>query len=162
MWSPNPSLRFFVLIESGAGESNHDQHHAEVDDVSTVAARVAVRELDHGGEHTLSGLVGDNATAAVELAGNGERDESCEKDCHQRVEVADVMPGLQAEDAPQLAGVNITTRATSSAASRGQVKLRFRLSKDVLRQARAGQSQSTVTRPVRLEWRRGYRRAPPL
>src|SRR5437762_886338 len=94
-----PEFGFLVLIESGAGESNHDQHNAEVDDVSTVAACVAMRELDHGGEHTLSGLVGDNATAAIELAGNGEGNESCEKDRHQRVEITDVMPGLEAEDA---------------------------------------------------------------
>ncbi len=77
--------------------------HAEVDDVSAVAAGVAVRQLHHGGEHALAGVFRDDAAAAVELAGHGEGDEHRERDGHQRIEVRDILPGLEAESrAPTL------------------------------------------------------------
>ena len=70
-----PVARFLVLVECGAGESDDDDHGAEVDDVAAVAACVAMRELDHGGEHALPGMAGNDFAAAIELAGDGERDQ---------------------------------------------------------------------------------------
>ena len=55
--SPYAHLLLFVLIEGGAGEADDDDDHAEVDDVSAVAAGVAVGELHHGGEHALAGVL---------------------------------------------------------------------------------------------------------
>src|SRR5208282_4473178 len=69
----------------------------EVNDVSTVAARVAVGELHHGGEHALAGMLRDHSPAAVELAGDGERNQHGERDRHQRIEVRNIFPGLEAE-----------------------------------------------------------------
>src|SRR4029077_3516204 len=76
----------------------HDDNHAEVHDVAAVAARVAVDQLHNRGEHALAGVIGDDAAAAIELGGYGEGDQRGEENCHQRIEVADVLPGLEAED----------------------------------------------------------------
>src|SRR5579864_1774214 len=80
-------LLLFVLIESGSGESDDYDHHTEVNDVSAVTARVAMRELHHRREHALAGVSSDDFATAVVLAGDGEGDERREADGHQRVEI---------------------------------------------------------------------------
>ena len=57
-----------------------------------------MRELDHGGEHALTCLLGNDATAAIELAAHRKSNENGQHDGHQRIEVADVMPRLEAKD----------------------------------------------------------------
>src|SRR5215471_4332484 len=44
----------FVLIEGRAGQTDQDHRNAEVNDVASVASCIAMRELDHRGEHALS------------------------------------------------------------------------------------------------------------
>ncbi len=51
---------FFVLIEGCAGNADDDDHNAEVDNVASVAAGIAVRQLHHGGEQALAGVCGDD------------------------------------------------------------------------------------------------------
>src|SRR6476646_4547636 len=34
---------FFVLVKRSAGQTNHDQHYAEMDDIAAIAAHVAAR-----------------------------------------------------------------------------------------------------------------------
>src|ERR1017187_4795822 len=75
--------RFLILIESRASESEDDDPGAEGADVAYVAARVAMRELDHGGEHALSSMTGNVFTAAIKLAGDGQRDERAKAERHQ-------------------------------------------------------------------------------
>src|SRR5437879_5785873 len=43
-------LLLFILIEGGAGETDHDDDHTEMNDVTTITPGVAMRELHHGGE----------------------------------------------------------------------------------------------------------------
>src|SRR4029077_20069869 len=92
-------LLLFVLIEGGAGDSDDHHDHAEMDDVASVAASVAVRELDHGGEHTLSAFLGNDASAAIELTGDGQRTHDRKADGHQGIKIRDVLPGAEAEGA---------------------------------------------------------------
>src|SRR5580765_4735746 len=73
---------FFVLIESGAGKADDDDHHTEVNDVAAVTTRVAVGELDHGGEHALSSVTGNDFAATVILTRDGQGDEHTETDRH--------------------------------------------------------------------------------
>jgi len=68
-----------------------------VDDVATVAARVAAGELDHAGKDVGVLLSGDDAAAPIELAGDGGDDEDRQCDAHQRIEAGDVfLPGVHA------------------------------------------------------------------
>ena len=75
-------LHFFFLIQGRAGKSNHCGHYAEVNDISAIAARVAVGQLHHGGEHALAGVLRDDASTAIELRGHGQRDQHRERDHH--------------------------------------------------------------------------------
>ena len=43
-----PQFAFHVAIEGRAGQADHDDHHADVDDVAAVAARVAARQQPRG------------------------------------------------------------------------------------------------------------------
>ena len=96
-------LLLFVLIEDGAGEANHDYDYAEVDDVSAVAAGVAMRELDHRREKVLAGMPTDYAASADEFRNYGERHKRRQHDGHQRVEVRNVLPRFHAEHDQQYA-----------------------------------------------------------
>ena len=60
-------LLLFVLIEGQPGEADDDQHHAEMDEVSAVTARVAARDLHHAVDDVGVLLAGDDASAAPEL-----------------------------------------------------------------------------------------------
>src|ERR1700692_2945034 len=90
-------LHLFILIKGEPREADNDHDDAEVDDVSTIASRIAMGELHHRSEHVLSGVLRDHATAAVELAGYGERYEHRKTDRHQRIEIGNVLPWLKAE-----------------------------------------------------------------
>src|SRR5579872_5149272 len=61
----------FVLIKDGAGESNHDYDHAEVDNVPAVATSVAMSQLHHRREDILPGMAADHAASADELRNYG-------------------------------------------------------------------------------------------
>src|SRR6266851_6402107 len=65
----------FILIEGSARQSDDDYYDAEVDDVSTITAGIAVGQLHHGGEHVLARVLGNDAAAPVKLGGYGQRDQ---------------------------------------------------------------------------------------
>ncbi len=56
-----------ALIEGVAGEADEHQHDAHVHQIAAVAARIAVRQFDHGAQQVHAGLAGDGARAFVEL-----------------------------------------------------------------------------------------------
>src|SRR5579863_4578322 len=64
-------LLLFVLVEHRSGEPDHDDDHAEVNDVAAVTAGVAMRELHHGGKKILAGMAANHAPPANKLGNYG-------------------------------------------------------------------------------------------
>src|SRR5712692_742563 len=64
-------LLLFVPIEGGAGEPDHDDNDAKVNDVAPVTSSVAVRELEHRGKETLASVSFYDPAAANELRDYG-------------------------------------------------------------------------------------------
>src|SRR5215471_11698976 len=56
-----------ILIEGHTGNSDEDQHHAEMNDVAAIAARVAHGQFVGGHHHVHSRASGNDPCAAVEL-----------------------------------------------------------------------------------------------
>src|ERR1700733_6224217 len=136
--------RFLILIECRAGESDDDNDDTEVNDVATIAARVAMRELDHGGEHALAGVVRNYFAAPVVLAGDGERDQDREADRHQRIEVRDVLPRAEPEGRSPRSGRDHQESHHGDRADRRPQEIPFQAFKRSLapRQQRADRSQN--------------------
>ena len=88
---------FNFFIERSAQDPNDDQRHAEVDDVSAIAARVSVAQMNHGGKQVLMALAGDDAASAKEFGNNGEDHERRENGGHGGVKERRIFPGTHAE-----------------------------------------------------------------
>src|SRR5437660_3131223 len=80
----------FILIESSAGETDHDDDHAEVNDVTTITPGIAMRELHHRGEKALTRMSFDDSAAADELRDHGEPHQCRQHDRHYGVEIRHV------------------------------------------------------------------------
>ena len=65
--SCRPISLLLVAVEGRAGQPDHDDHHADVDDVAAVAARVAAGQQPDADEQIPAGLSGDDGGAAQEL-----------------------------------------------------------------------------------------------
>src|SRR6185437_7229712 len=75
-----------VLIECRAGDADEDQYHSEMDNVATIAARIAHGEFAHGGEDVGSIARADHARAAIKLGRNCQCDEYGKYQADQRIE----------------------------------------------------------------------------
>ena len=82
-------LHLFILVECGAGQADENQHHAKMDDVTAIAARVAHGELPDGGEEIEARARANHSGAAEEFGGDGQGNEDGEDQANQRVEVAE-------------------------------------------------------------------------
>jgi hypothetical protein len=58
---------FSFAVEGRAQNSQEDQRHAEVDDVTSIAASIAMPQANHRYCQVLAGMAGDHASAAHEL-----------------------------------------------------------------------------------------------
>ena len=65
-------LLLFVPVEGGTRETDHDDDHAEVNDVTAITPGIAMRELHHRGEQTLTGVSFDHSAASNEFRNHGE------------------------------------------------------------------------------------------
>src|SRR5438132_14422505 len=86
-------LLLFVLVEGGTRETDHNDDHAEVNDVTAIKPGIAMRELHHRGEKTLTGVSFDHSAASNEFRNHGEPYQRGKHDRHQRVEACDVFRG---------------------------------------------------------------------
>src|SRR6185312_7223466 len=73
------------LIERMARPPDEHQHDPHVDEIATVAARIAVRQLDHRGDKADFRLLLDGRRAAIELGEDGRGDEEAESEGDDRV-----------------------------------------------------------------------------
>ena len=81
-------LIFHVAIESRAGQSDDHNHHADVNEVASITARVAANQQKHGRKIVTSALPGDDPCSAQKLRQDGGENARGQRKGHQRVEVA--------------------------------------------------------------------------
>ena len=87
----------FVLIERRSKNSDDHNSHAEVDNISAVAARVAMPQVHHRRQQILAGVARDHAAAADKFRQDSQTHQRRQHGCHQRVEVSDIRPGTHPE-----------------------------------------------------------------
>ena len=71
-----------VDVEGFAGEADEHEHDAHVHQVAAVAAGIAMREFDHGGEDVLAFFAADGDGAFEEFDDDRDGDEGAEGEGH--------------------------------------------------------------------------------
>ena len=86
MCAPGGHILLHIEIECRAGNADKDEDHSEVHYVAAVAARVAHRELAHGGEDIYAAARRDHARAAPEFGKDREHDEYRKDQANERID----------------------------------------------------------------------------
>src|SRR5580704_49034 len=86
---PDGHFRLVFDVESPAGDTDKNEHHSEMDDVTAVAAGVAHGEIADGSEDVDAIPRGDDAGAAIKLRKNRKAHKHSKDETDQSVEIAE-------------------------------------------------------------------------